>query len=51
MILSLGVRADKAQVDMFKDALYEVYPIGDCATKGGTLWNATKTAFNVAMEI
>lgn len=51
VILSLGVRADKDQVDMFKDALDEVYAIGDCATKGGTLWNATKTAFNVAMEI
>lgn len=51
VILSLGVRADKEQVELFKDIAEETYAIGDCIAKGGTLWNATRTGFDAAMEI
>ncbi len=51
VILSLGVRADKEQVELFRDIVEETYVIGDCNTKGGTLWNATKTGFDAAMEL
>lgn len=29
----------------------ETYIIGDCGVKGGTLWNATRTSFDAAMEL
>jgi NADH dehydrogenase FAD-containing subunit len=51
VILSLGVNADRKQVELFEDIVDEVYAIGDCATKGGTLWNATRTGFDAAMDL
>ncbi|UWG97664.1 FAD-dependent oxidoreductase [Dehalobacter sp. DCM] len=51
VILSLGVKADRAQVEAFSDLVEETYIIGDCAAKGSTLWNATRTGFDAAMRL
>ncbi|AQR96832.1 FAD-dependent oxidoreductase [Clostridium saccharoperbutylacetonicum] len=51
VILSLGVKADRKQVELFEAIVNDVYAIGDCATKGGTLWNATRTGFDAAMDL
>ncbi len=51
VILSLGVRADMEQVQLFRDIIDDTYTIGDCSTTGGTLYHATRTGFEVAMDL
>ena len=51
VVLSLGVRADEAAVYAFDDVCSEVMYIGDCASSGGTLYNAIHTAFDAAMSL
>lgn len=51
VILSLGVKADTSQVEEFSDLVEETYVIGDCGSKGGTLWNATRTGFDAAIRL
>lgn len=36
---------------MWKDIVDDTYVVGDCGVKGGTLWNATRTGFDAAMEL
>ncbi len=51
VVMSLGVRPDKEQMDSFKDIVEETYFIGDCAVRGGTLYKATTAGFNTAMKL
>ena len=51
IVLSLGVKADENEVYSFDDVCEEVMYIGDCASSGGTLYNAVHTAFNAAMSL
>ena len=50
-ILSLGFRTNKSAVEALSGITDDTYVIGDCAGKGGTVWNATKTAFDKAMQL
>ncbi len=51
LVLSLGVTQNLASAAPFRDAAVDCVVIGDCATKQGTLYNATNTAFAAAMNI
>lgn len=51
LVLSLGVRERKDVARTFKDCATDVIMVGDCCTEQGTLLNATRTAFDVAMAI
>lgn len=51
VILSLGFRPNKALIEEFSGMADDIFVIGDCAGAGGTVWNATRTAFDKAMQI
>jgi hypothetical protein len=51
LVLSLGVRPRKDIAKTFKDCATDVILVGDCCTEQGTLFNATRTAFDAAMTI
>ena len=51
LVLSLGVRPRKEIAKTFKDCATDVIFVGDCCTDQGTLFNATRTAFDAAMAI
>ena len=51
VVLSLGVKADESEVFAFEDVCEDVFYIGDCASVGGTLYNAVHTAFDAAMSL
>jgi 2,4-dienoyl-CoA reductase-like NADH-dependent reductase (Old Yellow Enzyme family)/thioredoxin reductase len=51
LVLSLGVRPRKDLAKTFKDCATDVILVGDCCTEQGTLFNATRTAFDAAMTI
>lgn len=50
-VLSLGFRPDAAYIESFSGIAPETFVIGDAAGSGGTVWNATRTAFDKAMQI
>jgi|LSQX01.1.fsa_nt_gb 2,4-dienoyl-CoA reductase-like NADH-dependent reductase (Old Yellow Enzyme family)/thioredoxin reductase len=51
VILSLGVIPDREAAARFDGLAAETYVIGDCAVSRGSIWTATTTAFDAAMEI
>lgn len=52
VVLSFGVKTNKDEVEKFKDIAEDTFIIGDCSnSRGGTLYNATRTAFDAAMEL
>lgn len=52
VVISLGMKTDKEEVDKFRDIAENTYIIGDCKNiKGGNLFNAVRTAFDSAMEL
>ena len=51
VVLSLGLRAKTNAVRAFADCADEVFFVGDCNTKQGTLFNAITTAHDAAMSI
>jgi thioredoxin reductase len=51
LVLSLGVRPREDIAKTFKDCATDVILVGDCCSGQGTLWNATRTAFDAAMAI
>lgn len=51
VVLSMGVKADEDEVFAYDDICEEVMYIGDCASNGGTLFNAVHTAFDTAMSL
>lgn len=51
VVLSLGVTPRKEVVELFEDLVNEVYVVGDCNTSRGSLWTATTTGFDAAMDI
>lgn len=50
VVLSMGVRSDNALYEEIKSSFKNVYNIGDSA-KIGRIYNATQSAFDVAMSI
>lgn len=51
VVLSLGVKPDEAAVKQFEQIADTVRVIGDCSLeRGGTLYNAVRTAFDNVME-
>lgn len=50
VVLSMGVRSDNALYEEIKNSFKNVYNIGDSA-KIGRIYNATQSAFDVAMSI
>jgi NADPH-dependent 2,4-dienoyl-CoA reductase/sulfur reductase-like enzyme len=50
-VLSLGFRIDETALEPFATAALEVYRIGDCSTRGGTLHRATRSAFEASMQL
>ena len=51
LVLSLGFRPNAAVMDTFRDLAEDVYFVGDCNRRGGTLAIAVRTAFDAAMQI
>ena len=51
LVLSLGVRARTELARSFADCAPEVVYLGDCNTRQGTIFNATRTAYDAAMAI
>ena len=51
LVLSLGVRARKDLARSFAGCAAEVLYLGDCDTRQGTIFNATRTAYDAAMAI
>ena len=51
LILSLGFRPNAAALEAFQDLAEDVYFVGDCNRRGGTLAIATQTGFDAAMQI
>ena len=51
VILSFGIRKDPAKVEAFKGIVPETYVIGDCSSVGGTVWQATRSGFDIAMDL
>ena len=51
VVLSLGVIPDREVAARFEGLAAETYVVGDCAVNRGSLWTATTTAFDAAMEI
>jgi hypothetical protein len=50
-VLSLGMRKNASTVEELKDLIPETYIIGDCSGVGGVLWKATRSGFDMAMEL
>jgi 2,4-dienoyl-CoA reductase-like NADH-dependent reductase (Old Yellow Enzyme family)/thioredoxin reductase len=50
-VLSLGMRKNLAAVEAFRGLVPETYVIGDCSNVAGVLWKATRSGFDMAMEI
>lgn len=50
-VLSLGMRKNLSTVEEFKNLVPETYIIGDCSNVGGVLWKATRSGFDMAMEL
>lgn len=51
VVLSLGVKRNDLEVSQFEDLAETVRVIGDCSLeRGGTLYNAVRTAFDNVME-
>lgn len=50
-VLSLGMRKNLESVEEFKNLVPETYVIGDCSNVGGVLWKATRSGFDMAMEL
>lgn len=48
LVLSLGVRARKDLARSFADCAVDVQYLGDCDTRQGTIFNATRTAYDAA---
>ncbi|MDY6825591.1 MAG: FAD-dependent oxidoreductase [Bacillota bacterium] len=51
VVLSLGVNPRSEIVEEYKNLASDVYVVGDCRVKRGSLWTATTTAFDAAMDI
>ena len=51
VILSLGFRPSAEKLAEYDGIAEETFVIGDCAGKGGTVWNATRTAFDRVMQL
>ncbi|MCI8594815.1 MAG: FAD-dependent oxidoreductase [Oscillospiraceae bacterium] len=51
LVLSLGFRPNAAAMETFRDLAEDVYFVGDCNRRGGTLAIATQTGFDAAMQI
>ncbi|WP_243110029.1 FAD-dependent oxidoreductase [Clostridium sp. E02] len=51
VVLSLGVRTDEEEVEALSHLVEETYILGDCARKGGTLYNAVKMGHALAMDL
>lgn len=51
LVLSLGVRARKDLARSFAGCAADVRYLGDCNTRQGTIFNATRTAYDAAMAI
>ena len=53
VILALGnkVDANHETINQLRAVVPESYIVGDSSDKGGTLWNATTSAFDVAMAV
>lgn len=50
-ILSFGIRKDPEAVESFRGIAKETYVIGDCSNVGGTVWQATRSGFDIGMEL
>jgi 2,4-dienoyl-CoA reductase-like NADH-dependent reductase (Old Yellow Enzyme family)/thioredoxin reductase len=50
-VLSLGFRIDETAAEPFAAAAPEVYRIGDCSTRGGTLHKVIRSAFETSMRL
>lgn len=51
VVVSFGIRTDPAKVEAFCGIVPETYVIGDCSSVGGTVWQATRSGFDIAMEL
>lgn len=51
VVLSLGVRTDEKELEALSCLADETFIVGDCAVKGGTLFNAVKMGHALAMEL
>lgn len=51
LVLSLGFRPNTPAMEAFRDLAKDVYFVGDCNRRGGTLAIAVRTAFDAAMQI
>ncbi len=51
VVVSFGIRKDPSKLDEFKGIVPETYVIGDCSSVGGTVWQATRSGFDMAMEL
>ena len=51
LILSLGTAVDTKRIDRLRTAVVECYVVGTGNGKSGTVWNATTSAFDAAMQV
>ena len=51
LVLSLGFRPNAKAMNTFRDLAEDVYFVGDCDRRGGTLAIAVRTGFDAAMRI
>lgn len=51
VVLSFGFRPNYDLINSFNGITDDVFAIGDCTGTGGTVWNATRTAFDKVMQL
>lgn len=51
VVMSLGFRTNQKVIAEFDGAADSCWLIGDCSGRGGTVWGATSTAYERAMQI
>ncbi len=51
VVLALGFEPDPAVLERYQGLALEVYPVGDCHSRKGNLWNAVAEGFFAAADI
>lgn len=51
VVHALGMEANRAEAEAFAEVVDDVYYVGDCSIDRGNLWNATSSAYYVALEL